>query len=109
MATSKKSGLSHDAKTIITVILLLLAYPIGVILMFVWMKWSKWIKVLVLLPAIIFILGILASVVLVATNPLGKIHTAQCAQLCETKEKNACVLSCLEEKRYSTFSATPAK
>jgi len=66
--------LRYDVKTIITVFLLVMVYPVGLILMFVWMKWSKWIKFLLVLPAIIvviiplFILMAVGTVVMRAGN-----------------------------------------
>lgn len=48
MATT--NGTSEDTKTIVTVLVLLLAYPIGLIVMWAWPKWKAWIKILVTLP-----------------------------------------------------------
>jgi len=52
-AKSAAVGLSYDAKTIITVFLLVTAYPIGIILMFLWMDWPTWLKVLVVSPILV--------------------------------------------------------
>jgi hypothetical protein len=62
--------LSYDTKTLITVLLLVTIYPIGVVMMFIWMKWNKWIKFLIVLPAIaaviipFFILTVIGSIVM---------------------------------------------
>lgn len=67
---NKKEGLSEDTKTIITVLLLVFAFPIGVILMWFWMKWPVWVKVLISLLLIIpllFVVGIISSIVLLTT------------------------------------------
>lgn len=48
--------LSNDTKTLITVLCLVTVYPVGLILMFVWMKWEKWLKFLVALPALLALL-----------------------------------------------------
>jgi len=45
--------LSYDVKTIITVFLLVMVYPVGLVLMFMWMKWNKWIKFLIVLPGVL--------------------------------------------------------
>lgn len=45
--------LNYDTKTLITVITLVTVYPVGLILMFAWMKWRAMIKFLVLLPLLI--------------------------------------------------------
>ena len=60
--TQTNTGMSHDKKTIITVILLIFFYPIGLILMFVWMKnWPRWAKVVISLPVIIAVIGIILT------------------------------------------------
>lgn len=48
--------LRYDVKTIITVFLLVMVYPVGVIMMFVWMKWSKWVKFLLVLPVVVAVI-----------------------------------------------------
>jgi cytochrome c oxidase subunit IV len=52
-------GLSYEVKTLIVIILLFFAYPVGLILMFMWMDWSAWIKALILLPVVCLILMII--------------------------------------------------
>lgn len=63
MAARKKtdpSGLSEDAKTIIVVLLLVFAFPVGLILMWIWTAWPKWTKWLLtsilIIPLILIIL-----------------------------------------------------
>ena len=56
------SELSYDTKTLITVITLVTVYPVGLILMFAWMKWRSMIKFLILLP---FIIGMMVPILLV--------------------------------------------
>ncbi|HNY04462.1 MAG TPA: hypothetical protein PKI92_01755 [Candidatus Woesebacteria bacterium] len=48
--------LGYDVKTLITVFLLVTAYPVGVVMMFVWMRWSKWVKFLIVLPLILAVI-----------------------------------------------------
>jgi len=59
--------LRYDVKTLITVFLLVMAYPVGLILMFVWMKWNKWVKFLVVLPALLAIIIPLFILLVVGT------------------------------------------
>lgn len=57
--------MSGDTKTIITIVLLLFVWPVGLILMWLWMKWPIWLKVfLTIIPFIIviFILFILGTI-----------------------------------------------
>lgn len=49
----KGSELSYETKMIVTVICLVTVYPIGVVLMFAWMRWSKRVKALIFLPLIL--------------------------------------------------------
>ncbi|MDO8570954.1 MAG: hypothetical protein Q7R97_05210 [Candidatus Daviesbacteria bacterium] len=53
MATHK--GVSEDTKVLVTVLLLLFAYPAGVIVMWYWTNWPRWIKIVVGLPLILLI------------------------------------------------------
>lgn len=55
---AKKQEISEDTKTLITVLLLVFAYPVGLIMMFVWTGWPKWVKTLIVLP---LVLGIIFS------------------------------------------------
>jgi len=48
--------LSYDTKTLITILMLVAVYPVGLVLMLVWMKWSKWVKALVALPVLFMLL-----------------------------------------------------
>ncbi len=48
--------LNYETKTLITVFLLVTVYPVGLVLMFVWMKWSKWVKFLIVLPVILAVI-----------------------------------------------------
>jgi hypothetical protein len=56
------SGISEDTKTIIVVLLLIFAYPVGLVFMFLWMKWQTWVKVLVLTPIFLSILAFLMTI-----------------------------------------------
>ena len=54
---AKNEEMSQDTKTIITALLLAFAYPVGIIMMFVWTKWPGWVKTLVVLPLVLAILA----------------------------------------------------
>lgn len=55
-AKEESTYLRYDIKTLITVFLLVTVYPVGLVLMFVWMKWSKWVKFLIVLPVILAVI-----------------------------------------------------
>ena len=72
----EKSGMSNDTKTIITVVVLLLFYPIGLILMWFSAKWPTWGKILITLPLLVIpVLIILFA--LLAVNPSESIQRAR--------------------------------
>lgn len=81
MANKQESGLSEDAKTIITILLLIFVFPIGIIMMWIWMKWPVWVKILVTLvvalPFLIVIGAVSALGLLVAFNPAEKVKEAR--------------------------------
>lgn len=64
---------NKNTSTIVTIILLLLTYPVGVIVMWFWPKWSKLAKILVSLPIILGILGGLAFVIFMVVAPNKKV------------------------------------
>lgn len=71
-------GMSDDSKTLVTVLLLFFAYPVGLILMWVWTKWKLWIKILITLPVPLLLISIpLFTILLVAINPAGKFAEAK--------------------------------
>lgn len=99
---NKPSGV----KTIVTILMLFLLYPVGVIMMFVWMKWPTWVKIittLVMLYVFFVIIGAVAGVVVQVTDPYGKIFEAQrrqCTAQCENASNaTVCMTECLEKLR----------
>ncbi|OGL52898.1 hypothetical protein A3K55_02155 [Candidatus Shapirobacteria bacterium RBG_13_44_7] len=112
---SEKSELSDDTKTIITVLMLVLAYPIGFILMVVWMKWPGWVKFLVGLPIILMVLaimGIIGVIVLTIANPSARLKEASwikiCSQSCAVAEdKETCWENCLTPSRGLKVTVSP--
>ena len=83
----QKSQMSYDTKTLITILLLIFVYPVGIIMMFVWMKWPWWVKLLCVLffiiPALVLlsVLGIFAAAVLMTLNPSAQIAKAKEAKM----------------------------
>lgn len=76
----KQEELSYDAKTIITVLTLLLFFPVGSILMWIWMKWPVWVKLLLSFFLLISLLTFLLIIPLVALNPAESIMRARDAK-----------------------------
>jgi len=63
-AIKEIEGLSQDTRTILVVLTILLAYPVGLILMFLWMRWPTWLKLIISLPVLLIMLGMALIVVL---------------------------------------------
>ncbi|MDQ5951253.1 MAG: hypothetical protein QG639_530 [Patescibacteria group bacterium] len=89
-----KQGVSEDTKTLITVLLLIFVFPVGLIVMFFWPNWKWWVKLLVALPVLFFGFLILSAVVLVAVNPSEAIEKAECVTACEESGGTNCVEMC---------------
>lgn len=76
---SSPSGL----KTFTTVIFLFVFYPIGLILMYAWMKWPIWVKILLtvlLIPVAIFGLALTAGILMTMINPAEQFKAADDTQ-----------------------------
>lgn len=66
-------------KTVLTIVSLILFFPVGILFMFLWMKWPKWVKVLIVVGYLV-VFGIIASlsaVVLIAIDPAKQIKAAR--------------------------------
>ena len=55
---NQKQNKELDEKSVITMIALVVFYPLGIFLMWKWTSWNKWIKVLLMLPLMLIILAI---------------------------------------------------
>lgn len=72
MATkNNQQETSADTKTIVTVLLLIFFFPIGLILMWFWTKWPTWVKVVVSLPIVLGAIAVLSAVLLVAKSAVN--------------------------------------
>jgi hypothetical protein len=57
MAARKKIKAYETTKTRITIFTLILAFPLGLVLMWMWADWPKWLKIVIsLMPVILYIL-----------------------------------------------------
>lgn len=102
----KQEGMSYDTKTIIVILTLILVYPVGLVLMFVWMKWPWWVKALVgfsLLIVPIALVGIILVAVLAAINPSGQVAKAKEM----TMKNNALELVNATERYYAKTGDYP--
>ncbi|MEX0895778.1 MAG: hypothetical protein WDZ94_02460 [Patescibacteria group bacterium] len=92
------TGVSEDTKTLVTVLLLIFAFPIGVVVMFFWPKWRMWVKLLISLPLTLLLLAVLLGILLVAANPADQIENAECVSQCTTGDQSEeyCIQYCAE-------------
>lgn len=102
---------SENTNNILTFLLLIFAYPIGIIVMWLWTKWARWVKILVTLPIILvvlfgFIIGFAAT-----ANPNAQIKKAACVKQCQNSQlKETCITQCIESTNAPTsleVSPTP--
>lgn len=73
-----------NTKTIVTVLALLFAYPIGLLLMWFWAKWPKWVKFLITLPLLLAIVGIILAFSVATKDPFKTLEKAQDANYINT-------------------------
>lgn len=99
-STQKNPG---TGKTIAVILLLILFYPLGVILMAIWMKWHVGIKIAVaiVLPFILLMfLGIFSAILVAVIDPFEQIRKANivtCQNKCEATAKDDCVAACIKK------------
>src|SRR3989344_7604135 len=97
---AKQQELSYDTKLVLTLVLLFLLYPVGLILMFKWMTWPKWLKVLLSLPVVIFIFAfvfmIIGGFILGITGNYSRDNELEKAEerLNNAVYKNTCTKEC---------------
>lgn len=88
---AEQKGTSEQTKTMITAVLLVFVFPIGLILMWFWTKWKMWVKLLITVPvAVVVLMGILST-----ANPSAQIKKAKCIKECKvSSDLQSCVELC---------------
>ncbi|MBP6994064.1 hypothetical protein KBB12_02380 [Candidatus Woesebacteria bacterium] len=81
-AAQPQQGTSNDTKSIVTVLLLIFVYPIGVLVMWLWTKWRWWVKLLASLPFILIFVSVAAMFALIAANPGAQVQKAKFISEC---------------------------
>lgn len=92
-----KQELSYEIKLILVLVLLFVLYPVGLILMFRWMKWPTWVKLLIALPILLAILGFLGAMILGFSgviNPSSQIEKAEEQRLESANKELICTKQC---------------
>ncbi len=62
---ARNQGASDDTRTIVTVLLLIFAFPVGIIVMLAWTRWPDWLKLLITIPVVI---GVIAVIIALFNN-----------------------------------------
>ncbi len=102
MPQTTQSETPENTKNIVTILLLIFAFPIGVVVMWFWPKWSAIVKALVTGVGCLFMLaflGIVAAVLLVAINPARQVRIADCTKQCQevsADQRSSCVNACVD-------------
>ncbi len=90
---------NNNISTLVTVLLLIFVFPLGLIVMWIWPKWARKTKLLVtLLPLLVFGgLTLIALMLTAAINPQERMQEANCRQQCSEQNNltNACVEACV--------------
>ena len=73
---------NEGVKTVVTVLLLIFVYPIGVIVSWFLPKWKLWVKLLVSLPLVLGFVMITLGIALLAMNPSTQLKKAQFISEC---------------------------
>lgn len=95
VSAPQNSGESQDTRTVITILLLIFVYPVGVILMWFWSRWKTWVKILITVPLILIPVAIFLIAFLAAVNPAAQIKKAECTKACATNsDKISCISEC---------------
>ncbi|MEI6326893.1 MAG: hypothetical protein WCO78_02105 [Candidatus Roizmanbacteria bacterium] len=86
-----------QTSSIVTILLLIIAYPVGVLVMWLWPKWNKIVKALVTVPLIISIIfgGVVIKYILNSPelkSSMGVFGAAsQCMKLTDKKAQETCL------------------
>jgi hypothetical protein len=99
-----QNEISDSTKSIVTLLLLIFAFPVGVIVMWFWPKWAKWVKILVTAPIVLVLLGGIVIGFLSTTDINTQVKKGACAKQCETSQmKDTCIMQCM-----GTINAPPS-
>lgn len=92
---------NSESKTIIVVILLVFAYPIGVIFVWIWKMWPTWVRWVISIPALILIISIIiiiGSTIVAINNPKtinkNELCVKGCAGLYDVNDRSQCIQQC---------------
>jgi uncharacterized protein (DUF983 family) len=111
MKQKSAADASENTNSILTLLLLFFAYPVGIIVMWLWTSWAKWVKILVTLPFVLIILfGTLFGIG--ATLSIGEqVKKAECVKQCQNSaRKDTCQAQCMGSLNAPpTYKRTPTQ
>lgn len=75
------SSLAPETKTLVTILLLIFAYPIGLVVMLFWVRWPLWLKLIIALPVtfvfFFIVLPIVAAIFLISHKYKENVRNTQ--------------------------------
>ncbi len=93
---SDTKNTSNSTKGVITFLLLLCVYPIGIIVMWYWTAWEKWVKWMVTVPFILVILGGVFVGLTQSLNLNAQVKKGACTKQCENSQlRETCMDQCM--------------
>jgi hypothetical protein len=99
MKTNKDESISENTKAIISVLLLIFIYPIGLIVAWFWVKWPMWLKIVVTLPVFVYMFLLTALLSIANSSPKtmrGTECIVTCMQLQSLDKQNTCLEACAD-------------
>lgn len=69
-------------KTALTIVSLILFFPLGILFMILWMKWPSWVKVVIVVGYLVMfgIVAVLSAMILISIDPAKQVKAARDAQ-----------------------------
>jgi hypothetical protein len=108
ISDQNNSGLPLKTKNIVTVVSLILIFPIGVIFMWAWTSWKKWIKLAITFvgcfPLVIGITFLILSSFIMKDNTSSSIDNDGCVTQCKQYAPGSqeCIDQCIKSMSKET-------
>lgn len=102
MASKKAVKQSSAGQIALTIFLMFVFFPLGILLLIFWIKWGTAEKVVTTILVLIiglFLWSFVSTAMLVALNPVAKLQEAKvttCTAQCEGNDDLHCVDKCVE-------------
>ena len=97
---------SSAAPSIVTILFLLIFYPLGLVVMWLWPKWKTWLKITITVVPIGLVAIIVLSLPYLTPSIEKKLAPlSECVNSCNTSDINdPCILTCQENYPNNSMS-----